>query len=171
MPENIGRVNGVLPNVHALVVTKRNDACGGCSTPSDCSTCLATANSVSEVRTSLRAKTGDIVRIVLPTGELLKGAALFYLFPAVGLLIGAIIGASPGVLPGLSQTAGAILLGACGFGFSLSITVLMARRSTTNMPEIDQIIAPGPTTIPSLPARTIQMPRNQDVFQSIHENN
>ena len=101
MAERIGIVLKSEMNGWARVVTDRQGSCGGChSGVAGCRTCLAGSKIESRVTNPINARSGDVVKISLPSASIFKGAVLFYILPIAGLILGALGGLSFGGLLG-----------------------------------------------------------------------
>jgi sigma-E factor negative regulatory protein RseC len=109
MAEHIGIVIKTEPGNYAQVVADRKGACGGCqSTPDGCRSCLASAKIESRVANPVNAETGDLVKIHLSSTNLLTGAAILYLLPIIGMLIGAFAGVLVSTAFGMTEIIGSI---------------------------------------------------------------
>ncbi len=129
MAEQIGIVRDSEDNGQALVVTDRRGSCSGCHESSGgCRSCLTSAKMVSSVNNPLGARTGDLVKISLPTKKLYKGAAVLYLLPIFGLIAGAFAGLWIASVQGWSDTTASTIGGMIGLGAGFGGAVLMGRR-------------------------------------------
>ncbi|MEJ2156510.1 MAG: SoxR reducing system RseC family protein [Desulfobacteraceae bacterium] len=129
MAEQIGIVRDSEGNGLAQVVTDRRGSCSGChESSSGCRSCLTSAKMVSSVNNPLGARTGDLVKITLPTKTLYKGAAVLYLLPIFGLIAGAFAGLWLASTLGWSDSTGSVVGGIIGLGAGLGGAVLMGRR-------------------------------------------
>lgn len=140
MAEHIGIVIKQSSDRYAQVVADRKGACGGChSSPSGCRSCLSSAKMESRVANPLGARPGDLVKVHLSSGNLYAGAAILYLIPIFGLLVGAFLGAA---MAALGPVAGAAIGLAIGFTgvIILDRTALIRRRIT---PTITDILKPN----------------------------
>lgn len=111
MADNIGKVLQTEPGGWAIVSTDRKGACGGCeSHPSSCAGCLAGAPKMeSRVANPIGARTGDLVKVHLASKSVFTGAAILYLVPILGILIGAFAGAWAAHFFGLQAVSGGLL--------------------------------------------------------------
>jgi sigma-E factor negative regulatory protein RseC len=143
MAEHIGIVIKTEPNNFAQVLTDRKGACGGCqSTPHSCQSCLASAKMESRVANPLGAEPGDLVKVFLSSSNLYTGAAILYLLPILGLLLGAFIGIWASTTLGLSKSLGSI--GGAAAGLCLGyVSVIGLDRS----PRIRRRIMPTITAV------------------------
>jgi len=117
MAEQIGIVIKNESDRYVQVVTDRRGACGGCqSTPHGCRSCLASAKMESRVDNPLGAELGDLVKVHLSSSGLFTGAAILYLLPILGLMLGAFMGIWASTALGLSESLGSIVGAAAGLG-------------------------------------------------------
>jgi sigma-E factor negative regulatory protein RseC len=145
MAEHIGIVIKTESGNYAHVLADRKGACGGCqSTPSGCHSCLTSAKMESRVSNPVSAKAGDLVKIRLSSTDLLTGAAILYLLPILGLLIGAFIGVLASTAFGLAEIIGSIGGALTGL-FVGYVAVITLDRS----PSIRRRITPTITAIVS----------------------
>ncbi|MBT8358641.1 MAG: SoxR reducing system RseC family protein [Deltaproteobacteria bacterium] len=147
MAENIGIVIKAESGNYTQVVTDRKSACGGCqSTPGGCRSCLVSARMVSRVANPVGAEVGDLVKIHLSSTNLATGAAILYLLPILGLLIGAFTGSWVSSLFPLTEIFGSIGGAIAGLvvGYAAVITLDRSpslRRQIT--PTITSIVVPN----------------------------
>jgi sigma-E factor negative regulatory protein RseC len=154
MADRIGIVIKKESDQYVQVVTDRKDACGGCqSTPHGCRSCLSSAKMESHVANPVGAEPGDLVRIHLSTENLYLGAAILYLTPIIGLLIGAFVGTWASTAFGLTGTV-AIIASAAG-GLAIGFAVVMVLDRTAG---IRRRIMP---TITSVLTSDVDMPDNK----------
>ncbi|MHB8920745.1 MAG: SoxR reducing system RseC family protein [Halothiobacillus sp.] len=126
--ESVIREEGIVVALVAggvIVETQRQSGCQSCASRGGCGVGLiqkALNRKQHQVTalTALPVQIGDRVRLVLPAAALVQASLLMYLFPLLGLMIGALCGQ---VL--MSSNSAAILGGALGFGLSL---LWIARR-------------------------------------------
>jgi len=136
----------------AKVVTERKSACNSCGTSHSCHSSLSNSKIVTKVLNIANAREGDLVSINLSLGEVLKGAAIFYLIPVAGLTAGAIMGAGLNVRLAISETSAAISFGFAGLCLGFIITAFISRlmsANNRNTPIITHIIKPGAERFPS----------------------
>jgi sigma-E factor negative regulatory protein RseC len=147
MAEHIGIVIKTEPGNYAQVVADRKGACGGCqSTPGGCRSCLASAKIESRVANPVNAEVGDLVKIRLSSTNLLTGAAILYLLPIVGMLMGAFAGGLASTAFGLTEIIGSI--GGAITGLIVGYTAVIALDRSPSirrriMPTITTIVAPN----------------------------
>jgi sigma-E factor negative regulatory protein RseC len=88
-----GTVEQILPNGEIMIAVERSSACGNCAMSGLCFT-----DDTKTIRLQARAdfpvKVGQIVRLSLEEGNLLKYSVITYLMPVILLITGAVIGGS-----------------------------------------------------------------------------
>jgi sigma-E factor negative regulatory protein RseC len=130
MADRIGIVIKKESNRYARVMTDRKGACGGCqSTPHGCRSCLSSAKMESRVANLVGAEPGDLVKIHLSSENLYLGAAILYLLPIIGLLLGAFMGVWLSAVSGLTVTAGTIGGAAVGLGLGFAAVIVLDRTA------------------------------------------
>ena len=154
MAEHIGIVIKKESGRYAQVVTDRKGACGGCqSTPHGCRNCLASAKMESRVANPVGAEPGDLVKIHLSSENLYLGAAILYLLPILGLLLGAFAGVWAASSYGLAEMLGTIGGAAAGLGMGFAAVILLDRTAG-----IRRRIMP---TITAVMTRNVEMPAKE----------
>ncbi len=147
MAEHIGIVIKTESATHAQVVTDRKSACGGCQSISGgCRGCLISAKMVSRVANPVGAEAGDLVKVHLSSVNLLTGAAILYLLPILGLLIGAFTGAWVSSVFGQAEIFGSIGGAITGLLVGYATVITLDRSSSLRrriMPTITNIMAPN----------------------------
>ncbi len=93
----------------AMVITKRTEACGGCTAKGACQAMGGGKEMLVEVDNQAGAKKGQLVEIVFDSSAFLTGSFLAYIAPVLALITGAFIGQTYGPLIGLSPDTGAAL--------------------------------------------------------------
>jgi len=145
MAEHIGIVIKTEPGNYAQVVADRKGACGGCqSTPGGCRSCLASAKIESRVANPVNAEVGDLVKIRLSSTNLLTGAAILYLLPIVGMLMGAFAGGLASTAFGLTEIIGSIGGAITGLIVGYTAVITLDRSPSIRrrmMPIITTIVA------------------------------
>jgi sigma-E factor negative regulatory protein RseC len=89
------------------------------------------------------ARAGDLVSLSIPTDTLIKGAAVLYLIPVIGMLVGALSGPVIGHSLALEDTTASILFSFTGLIFGFLVTALLSKKMSRNQgltPQIDRII-------------------------------
>lgn len=154
MADQIGIVLKNESSRYALVATDRKGACGGCqSTPHGCRSCLTSAKMESRVANPVGARPGDLVKVHLASGKLYAGAAILYLLPVVGLLLGAFLGLGASVFYGFGEGIGSIGGAAAGLCLGFAAVVVLDR-----MPFIRRQLTP---TITGVVTTNVGMPDNR----------
>ena len=146
MAEHIGIVIKKESNRYAQVVTDRKGACGGCeSTPHGCHSCLANGKMESRVANPVGAEPGDVVKIRLSSGNLYTGAAVLYLLPILGLVLGAFTGVWASTAYDLTEIFGSMAGAAAGLGIGLAAVIVLDRSPRFRsriMPTITAVVKP-----------------------------
>ena len=146
MAEHIGMVIKKESGRYAQVVTDRKGACGGCqSTPNGCRSCLASAKMESRVSDPLGAEPGDLVKVHLPSTSLFTGAAILYLLPILGLLLGAFMGVWASRAFGQTELFGSIGGAIAGLVVGYAAVMVFDRSPRMRrriMPTITAILTP-----------------------------
>lgn len=146
MAEHIGIVIKKESSRYAQVVTDRKGACGGCqSTPHGCRSCLASAKMESRVANPVGAEPGDLVKVHLSSVNLFTGAAILYLLPIFGLMLGAFVGVWASTAYGLAELFGSIGGAAAGLGIGYAAVIVLDRSPRVRrriMPTITAILTP-----------------------------
>lgn len=112
----------------AQVVTDRKNACGGCGSAHSCHSCLSNSKMMTEALNSAGAKEGDLVDINLNSGLVLKGAAIMYLIPIAGIMMGAIIGSFISGILGVDETTSAIIFSILGLCLGFMTTAFISKQ-------------------------------------------
>lgn len=128
MAHTRGLVIKIKKNSMAQVVTDRKNACSGCSSSNNCHSCLSSSKMMTEALNNAGARKGDIVDITLRSGVVLKGAAIMYLIPIAGLLIGALISVNLKGIIGIEETTMAIIFGIAGLCLGFSLVAFISKR-------------------------------------------
>ncbi len=143
MAQTRGLIKSVSEDGWARVVVARQNACGGCGSSGGCHGCLANAKMEVKVLNKAGANAGDLVSINLSSEMVLKGAAILYLLPVGGLLIGAAAGAWINQIAGIGGSGFAIIMSFTGLLFGFGATALLSKRMSANdrlTPAISRII-------------------------------
>lgn len=143
MAQATGKVIGIEKNGWARVITERTGACSSCQTKQNCHSCLTHAKIEARVLNAAGAKPGDLVTVGIKTETLLKGAAVLYLVPVLGLLMGALAGPAIGIILSLGETASSLLFGFAGFAAGFIIVFWYSKKMSSQQrisPVIEQII-------------------------------
>jgi sigma-E factor negative regulatory protein RseC len=100
----------------------------------------------SRVANPLGAGPGDLVKLTLSSAHLFTGAAILYLLPVLGVLMGAFSGAWASTAVGLAEVGGAIGGAMVGLGVGYAVVIVLdrspwLRRRIT--PTITSVVTPG----------------------------
>lgn len=129
----------------ADVMTEKGGGCESCSSAHSCHA-FGTGKMITRARNRVDARIGDQVSLELSPGLFVGSAAMVYLLPVVGFIIGAVLGSSLHEAAGLGATAGSVWFGFGGLALGFLITLTVSRRSGargTMTPEIAKILARG----------------------------
>ena len=107
----------------AWVVTRRKDMCEHCGYKGSCHMVQGTDRMVIKAKNLVRARKGDEVELYLSTKTKLKGLFILYMFPVLGLLVGAFSANSLSEVLGLNQDLGMAMFTLSG----LILAFLLAR--------------------------------------------
>lgn len=126
----------------ATVATDRKGGCSSCHTYGDgCRSCLSPGKIETRAANPINARTGDMVRLRLPTSDLFKGAAILYLIPVVSLISAAFLGAYIAQQMGWPETVCAALAGLSGVLAGAGIVILADRSPYVRQRMIPTITA------------------------------
>jgi sigma-E factor negative regulatory protein RseC len=148
MAQEEGLVTSISENGWAQVVADRRDACGDCdaSHSSCCASLGGSSKMVIKAMNRAGARAGDLVAITLKSGTVIQSAAIFYLIPLVGLIIGAAVGSTSNLGLPFSETAAGILFSFAGLALGFLITAAITRWLAAKQvftPVITDIIKSG----------------------------
>ena len=118
----------------AWVETKRTGSCEECSQKSHCHLSIDSGNShmIVKAENVAQARTGDEVEIYLNARTKLKGLFMVYLFPVIGLLLGAISGKGISRFIGIHSDLGTVLTAFCGMAIAFFIARVLGFRMKEN---------------------------------------
>jgi sigma-E factor negative regulatory protein RseC len=105
----------------------------------------------SRVANPLGAEPGDLVKVQLPSSDLFTGAAIIYLLPILGLLLGAFAGVWASTTYGVTESFGSIGGAAAGLGIGYGAVISLDRSPRIRrriMPTITAILKPKVGGIP-----------------------
>jgi sigma-E factor negative regulatory protein RseC len=135
----------------AWVETRRTGSCENCSQKGHCHLSSdANSHMIVKAENVAQAQTGDEVEIYLNARTKLKGLFMVYIFPVLGLLIGAISGKGMSRLIGLNSDFGTVLTAFGGMAIAFFIARVLGFRMKENnelTPIVSRIIRrmqPGP---------------------------
>ena len=86
MAQEQGLAASIREDGWAKVVTERRDACGDCAASHCCASLGSGSEMVTKALNRAGAGVGDLVSISLSSVTVVKGAAILYLIPVVGLM-------------------------------------------------------------------------------------
>ena len=135
----------------AWVSTRRKEACGHCRQRNHCHTVQGMDRMIVKAKNAARARVGDEVQLYMSTRTKLKGLFLLYMFPVLGLLIGAFSGSSVSVLLGLNRTIGMVLFIVSGLVLAILFSRVLAARMEASQeltPTVSRILRRGCSAIP-----------------------
>jgi len=124
-------------NGWAYVSTRRKGACGGCSHQGHCQIIPGMDLVRVKARNAAHARVGDRVELKLSARTRLKGLFVMYMFPVIGLLVGAFSADSLSGLIGLNRDFGLFAFTFLG----LALALLLARWVSHRM-EMRQELTP-----------------------------
>ena len=145
MASEEGVVTAVGPAT-AWVKTTRSSACKSCSARHSCSP-QDNNETLVEVVNPIKAKVGDRILLTIESAALLKAAFLIYVFPILGMLVGAGLGQWGGTALGLNPSWSAPILAALFFLVAFALMKSKGNRMARTdayKPKIVRVITPAP---------------------------
>ena len=115
----------------AWVKTKRSSACSSCASRSHCLT-QGTDQRVVKAQNTAQAKKGDEVELYLSSGTKLKGTAIVYLLPVLGIFVGAFSAGPLSEVLGLNPSLGMVVFTIAGLVSAVFLMRHLANRMATN---------------------------------------
>ncbi len=137
-----GVVEGI-ENGWAHMSTRRKSACSGCSHQSHCHIIPGMDKVMVTARNAAQAQVGDQVEFKLSTKTQLKGLFVLYMFPVLGLLIGAFSADGLSGLIGLNEDVGLFVFILLGVAIAFLSARLVSRRMETRQeltPVVSRIV-------------------------------
>ena len=122
---------GIVENVEqgwAWVKTKRSSACASCDSRHHCSIVEGGDRMVVKAQNTARAKKGDQVELYLRTKTKLKGTAIVYLIPVLGIFLGAFSADPLSEALGLNQSLGMAVFTLTGLVMAVFLMRYLANR-------------------------------------------
>lgn len=116
----------------AWVLIRRTHACSHCSQKDLCHMVEGTDRMVVKAKNPASARKGDEVELYLSTKSKLKGLFILYMFPVLGLLIGAFSANSLSGVLGFNKELGMVLFTLSGLILAFLLAKLLAARMETN---------------------------------------
>ena len=127
----------------AWVRTLPSEACAGCSS---CGTCNAQREDAEvEVINEVGAKIGDRILIDIKTSAFLKATFLLYVFPIIGLTVGAMLGVQIADRYGYDASACSAALGFAAFFLTVAVVRIQGNRmgrQRAYRPQIVKVLPP-----------------------------
>ena len=120
----------------AWVKTKRSSACSSCASRHHCLT-QGNDQMVVKAQNTAKAKKGDEVELYLSTGIKLKGTAIVYLLPVLGIFAGAFSADPLSSVIGMNPT-----LGMAVFTFAGLVAAVFLMRYLANRMDSKQALNP-----------------------------
>ena len=115
----------------AWVKTKHSSACSSCGSRHHCLT-QGTDRMVVKAQNGAQAKKGDEVELYLSTGTKLKGTAIVYLLPVLGIFVGAFSAHPLSKLLGLNPSLGMAFFTLTGLVAAVFLMRHLANRMGSN---------------------------------------
>ena len=112
----------------AWVKTKKTKACEGCSSRGACSAMGGGEEMEVEAINAAGGRVGDHVVLSFETASLLKATFLVYVFPIIGLLIGALIGQKLALLFSFNESLLSVISGLLLCGLALFFVKIKGNR-------------------------------------------
>lgn len=127
MADTRGLVTHTDPGGWADVIVDRKSACGGCADTHKCRSCLSATKIATRVLNPAGATDGDLVIVTMKSETVFKGAAVAYIIPVVGLMVGAFFGAAVHATLRINETTGAMLMGFLGLGCGFVLSTFISK--------------------------------------------
>lgn len=133
----------------AQVMVQREPGCPYCGAALSCGAFDGGNRKPVRALNKAGAQAGDAVSIVHGTGSL-KSAAVTYLIPTAGLILGAVAGSQYSGRLGWDENVAAMVLALCGVAVGFGVSIFLGRRMARNeemIPVITRILdhKPGPS--------------------------
>lgn len=155
MAEEEGLVFRTTADGWAEIITKRKDACADCGAAHCCRFFDSGSQMLSKALNRAGAGVGDRVMVSLKTVTMTKSAALIYMIPTTGIILGAVLGSLVGGRLAIRETAATVLMALMGLGLGFALTVLFSQRMSNRgelTPIITRIIQKKSRTSAAFPA-------------------
>jgi len=134
----------------AWVSTRRKEACGHCRQRNHCHTVQGMDRMIVKAKNAAQARKGDQVELYVSTRTKLKGLFLLYMFPVIGLLVGALSSHSLSGLFGMNENVGMALFTSAGFAAALLLARFVAGRMETReelTPMVSRVLRRAPSNL------------------------
>ena len=115
-------------NGWAHVLTQRKGSCEGCSHKGHCHIIPGMDKMSVKARNAAQARVGDRVELRLSSKTRLKGLFVMYMFPVIGLLVGAFSADGLSNLIGLNRNFGLLVFTLLGLVLALLMARWVSRR-------------------------------------------
>lgn len=112
----------------ARVLARRKAACEDCGLKGSCNMIQGGDRMLVKAKNTARARIGDEVELYLSTKTKLKGLFILYMFPVLGLLVGAFSSNSLSGFLGFNQNAGMVLFTLSGLILAFLLARFLASR-------------------------------------------
>ena len=116
----------------AWVSTRRKGACEHCAQSGRCLMIQGGDRMLAKAKNTAHARVGDEVELYLSTKTKLKGQFILYIFPVLGLSVGAFSANSLSAVLGLNQTLGTALFTMLGLILAFLLARFLAARMEAN---------------------------------------
>jgi len=146
MSEEQGIVVRLRSDGMADIMTEKKGGGEGCGASHSCHSFGTGNRMITRTRNRIGARAGDQVSLNLRSGLFVKSAAVVYLLPIIGFIIGAAVGTSLNQAIGIGARTGAVLFGLGGLGVGFLITIMISKWTGVKgilTPEIAKIISRG----------------------------
>ena len=129
----------------AWVKTKRSSACSSCGSRHHCLT-QGSDQMVVKAQNTARAKKGDEVELYLSSKTKLKGTAIVYLIPVLGIFVGAFSANPLSAAMGLNPSLGMAVFTLAGLVSSIFLMRYLAHRMESDqslIPVVKRVVFSG----------------------------
>ena len=126
----------------AWVKTKRSSACASCASRHHCLT-QGADQMVVKAQNTAGAKTGDEVELYLRTSTKLKGTAIVYLIPVLGIFVGAFSANPLSAAMGINPSLGMAFFTLTGLASSIFLMRYLANRMDAQqalVPKVKRVV-------------------------------
>jgi len=130
----------------ADVMTEKKGGCESCGASHSCHSFGTGNRMITRARNRIGAHTGDQVSLDLSSGLFVKSAAVVYLLPIIGFIVGAAVGSSLNQSIRIGARTSAVLFGLGGLGVGFLVTIAISRWTGVKgilTPEIVKVISRG----------------------------
>ncbi len=127
----------------AKVQVTRSAMCAHCESQGTCNALGSSPKAVVSAVNQVGAGQGDLVEVSMKESRVLKAAALVYLVPVAGLVLGAMVGDSLAASMHISADAGAGLGSLLGIAAGLAVTAVAGRKASQSgdaLPVISRVV-------------------------------